>query len=80
MEKEEIKKELHSMIDSIDSKEQLETIWLLMEPTTMYQTTNWYNELDEKDLARLNKSLEQADRGEFIDHETVKAKHAQWLK
>jgi len=35
--------------------------------------------LNEANTARLRKSLEQADRGEFIDHETIKAKYAVWL-
>jgi hypothetical protein len=80
MEKEDIKKKLHEMIDAIESEEKLETIMMFMEPEIVYQTTDWLDKLSEADLARLNKSIEQAERGEFIDHETIKAKYAEWLK
>jgi len=80
MEKEDIRTKLHAMIDAIESEEQLLAIGMLMEPEVVYQTTDWFKNLTEKDLDRLNHSLDQAERGEFIPHETVKAKYAEWLK
>ena len=71
------KKQLHFIIDS---KDQLDAVLKLMEPETTYQTTNLLKNPDENQLARLNVFLEQAETGEFIDHETVKAKYAQRLK
>ena len=80
MEKEDIRTKLHAMIDAIESEEQLLAISMLMEPKVVYQTTDWFKNLTEEDLTRLDHSLAQADRGEFIPHETVKAKYEQWLK
>ena len=80
MEKEDIRKKLHSVIDAIESEEELENMLLLMEPEAIYQTKNWLENLNEDQLARLNKSLNQADKGEFISHESVKTKYSEWLK
>jgi hypothetical protein len=57
MEKEDIRKKLHSMIDAIENEEQLETIMMFMEPETIYKATTWYEGLGEKDLARLTKGI-----------------------
>lgn len=80
MEKEDIKKKLHDAIDAIESEELLQSMLMLMEPQAAYKTTNWFEDLDDIQLDRLNKSIEQADKGEFIPHESVKAKYSKWLK
>lgn len=80
MKKEEIRKKLHSIIDELESEEQLKNMLVVMEPEAAYYAKSWFEDLDEKQLSRLNKSLEQADKGEFISNESIKAKYAAWLK
>ena len=50
-------------------------------PKTQVNTgRKWLLDLCEEDILRLNKSIERAERGEFISHEDVKAKYIQYLR
>lgn len=80
MEKEDIRKKLHDAIDAIESEQQLQSMLMMMEPQALYQTINWFDDLTKEQKSRLDKSLEQAGNGEFLSHESVKAKYTEWLK
>jgi hypothetical protein len=43
---------------------------------SLLSNNSWLDDLDEDQTFRLNRSLEQADKGEFISNEDMKAKYA----
>ena len=39
----------------------------------------WFEALDEEVVVKLNRSLKQAENGEFVSNEDMKTKYAAWL-
>lgn len=75
---EELKKQLHNYIDLIDDEE---TLHMLNDAMAAYATeVDTNDELTPEQLQDLDRSLEEADRGEFISHEEVMKMSREWLK
>jgi len=76
---EELKKQLHSYIDLIDDEE---TLYELNDTVAAYATEqpDIIDLLTPEQLARLDESIQQADRGELIPHEEVMKKTREWIK
>lgn len=79
--KEELKKELHQLIDSIDDEHILN---VLNEDVVPYVIDNRTRELDEDDLTEeqekeLEKAIKEADAGETVSFEEFKKTMSRWL-
>jgi hypothetical protein len=78
--KEELKKELHQLIDSIDDEHILN---VLNEDVVPYVLDNRTKELDEDDLTEeqekeLEKAIKEADAGETVSFEEYLKATARW--
>ena len=74
---EELKKQLHNYIDLIDDEE---TLHMLNDTMAAYATeADTDDELTPEQLEDLDRSLEEAERGEFISHEEVMKKYADYI-
>ncbi len=77
---EELKKELHEYIDSIDD----ETLWMVHEDVVEYLKKGIGEEIDEDDYLtedqekQLEEAIRQADAGEFVSEEEYLKATARW--
>jgi len=78
---EQLKKELHEYIDSIDDEE---TLWMVREEIVEYiKKENLLEEDDNNDLTeeqnkRLNEAIRQANAGEVMDLDEFKRRMSLW--
>ena len=78
---EEIKKELHEYIDSINDEE---TLWALHEDVLVYLKTNKAENIDEDEVLsedqqkQLDEAIRQADAGEVMDFDEFKRRMSLW--
>jgi hypothetical protein len=79
--KEELKKELHALIDSIDDEETLNVLHDDMVPyiedANLVDTTT-EDELSEEQTERLHGALQQVKDGKVMSFEEFKNRMAQW--
>jgi hypothetical protein len=79
--KEELKKELHKLIDSIEDEKVLNELNEDVVPyiiETRKQDTESNDELTEEQLKELNEAIAEADRGEAISFEEFKESTDKW--
>ena len=81
--KEELKKKLHELIDSIEDEH---TLSVLNEDIVPYVIENRTKELDEEDenlteeqIKQLEKAIKEADEGKTMSHEEFKKRMSRWL-
>ncbi len=78
MKKKNIKEQIHKLIDSIDDEE---TLNILKEDIVSYATssgTDILDELTDQQLAALQQSIIEDDKGESIDYEKSKKAFDEW--
>ena len=80
MEAVELKAKFHNLIDLIDDNDVLEDFYRVLND---YQkrdgSSDIIDDLTEAQKVRLNKSINQSDKGKTVPHETMKAEIKQWL-
>ena len=76
--KEELKQQLHALVDSIDDAAKLQ---MLMEDAEAYLAdTEEEDDMTKEETAELDKAIAEAERGETISWEELKSKMEEWRK
>lgn len=80
MSKEEIKFELHKLIDKIDDKTLLETFYTaLSDYNPNNRNTDIIDELSQKQKNRLAESIDQVSEDDTINNDKMKDEISKWL-
>ena len=76
----ELKKEFHSLIDSIDNKSLLSNFYDLLKRRITAKEGDLWNGLTKKEQEELNLALEGSEKNEnLISHKEMRKKHEKWL-
>jgi hypothetical protein len=76
----EIKKNFHSLIDSIDNEHLLMNFYDIIKSRTNLKDGQLWNRLNKNEQEELLATFEDAENPEnLIDHEKMKKKHNKWL-
>ncbi|TAF29060.1 MAG: hypothetical protein EAZ70_03070 [Runella slithyformis] len=73
----ELKSNFHQLIDTIQDERMLRDLYDCLVDFTIDNNTK--QPLLSEQLARIQSSLEQIEKGQLIDNETIKQKVKQWL-
>lgn len=73
----ELKKICHELIDTFDDEVLLQVYSIL--DSYKLNKKGFFNELSSFQLSKLENSIKQANDGNLIPHEQVKAKFSKWL-
>ena len=75
----ELKSNLHNLIDELENESLLKAIYVMITHKAVpLEDLKWDN-LPESLKKEIEEGLEQADKGEVIEHETVMKKYGKWL-
>ena len=76
----EIKKNFHSLIDSIDNEYLLMSFYDIIKSRTELKDGQLWNRLNKYEQEELLATFEDTENsGNLIDHENMKKKHNKWL-
>ncbi|MGF7138261.1 hypothetical protein [Roseimarinus sediminis] len=74
----ELRTDLHNMIDKITDSNVLHAIKTLLSDKSVSQE-DWWDTISEEERKGIEQGLAEAERGEVIPHEEVRAKYDKWL-
>jgi len=75
----ELKLSLHNLIDNIENESLLKAIYVMITHKTAPSGSLKWDELPESLRQEIEEGLEQAEKGEVIEHEKVMKKYDKWL-
>jgi predicted transcriptional regulator len=67
----ELKKSISQLLEVTDDKEALKVVFEILEDRYKSKDKDILDDLSESDLARLDKSIAEIERGEVVSHEVV---------
>ena len=74
-----MREEVKNYIETADEKVVKMVYAMLEVDAEELQDADWWDNMPDDAKAKLEKSLEEGDRGETIPHEEVKKKYPQWF-
>ena len=75
----ELKLNLHNLIENIEDESFLNAIYVMITHRVAPSRITKWDELPETLKQEIEEGLEQAEKGEVIEHETVMKKYGKWL-
>jgi hypothetical protein len=75
----ELKLNLHDLIEDIEDESFLNAIYVMITYKTTPSARLKWDELPESLKQEIEEGLEQAEKGEVIDHKAVMKKYEKWL-
>ena len=75
----ELKSNLHNLIDELENESLLKAIYVMITHKAVTPEDLKWDNLPESLKKEIEEGLEQADKGEVIEHEMVMKKYGKWL-